>query len=278
MAWFDDLPAELTFEQNGTKLPVKEHPFVKESTDLPHFVNRALEQHHEVGARVPVKKLETPEAITEWRKTHLPKFYETGLLDKPPASPDEYEIKKPAELVDGLLWSDENAVELGRILHKHGVPKTAAQELLALHTKTLIGNQTMLKAEYDTGITALKTEFGDKYDETFADAQRLTALIFKNQDEVDFFERTQLGNHPGFLSVLMRLSKFAKQDSSILPPGGSPDGTGATAEQVRSEVADIMYNPSNPKNKLFYQRDPATLQYIDELYKKAYGTGQVLIS
>lgn len=275
--WFEGLPQDLVVDHGGQKVALKDTPFVKESPDLGHFVNKAFDVHREVGARLPIKKLEKPEDVATWRKDHLPKLYDAGLLDRPPSKVEEYEIKKPDRIPEGLGWNDERAVKLGGIMLKHHIPKAAVNDLLELHAEALLGAEAVLKTDYDSGIAALKTEFGNDYDKMVEQSKRLTAAIFKNDGELDFFERTGLGNHPLFLSVMMRLSKFAEQDSSVIPDMGRGGGGAKTGDEVRAELAAIMSDPSHPKHKLYHQRDPATLQYIDDLYKKAY-PGQMVIS
>jgi hypothetical protein len=275
--WFESLPAELTVDHGGQKVALKDMPFVKESPDLGHFVNKTFAQHRELGSRIPVKKIEKPEDATAWRKDNLPKLYDAGVLERPPVTPEAYEIKKPDTIPEGLAWSDERAAKLAGVLHKHGIPKSAVNDLLELHAEALTGAQVALKTDYDSGIAALKTEFGNDYDRLTEQSKRLTAAIFKTAPELEFFESTGFGNHPLFLSVMMRLSKFAEQDSSIIPNMGRGDGGARTGDEVKAELAAIMSDPNHPKHKLYWQRDAATLQYIDDLYKKVY-PGQMVIS
>lgn len=280
MAWPDEIPADLTYDADGgVKIPLREHPFVKESPDLGHFVNRAFQNHREVGARIPVKIervraadgtfAPNTEAVTAWRKDHLPKLYENGILEKPPATVDDYKITKPEKLPDGLTWNDDTTVKFKTILHKYGVPVAAAGELLQLHSDALLGGQKMLKTSVEAGRAALKAEHGDKYDERIELTKRLTPMIFKTEEELQFFEETGMADHPGFLSVMMRLAPLAASDNGIIARPG--DGTPAmTGDQVRAMLADIMSNPQNPKHTLYKQNDPATMAEIDAMYKKVY--------
>ena len=266
------LPDTLSVEVDGKPLPLRETSFVKEARDFPTFVRTAYDAHREVGARIPVK-VNGPEGVQEWRKTHLPTLYKSGLLDAPPASPDEYGVVKPSDLPDGLAWDDDRAKRYATVLHKHGVPKAAVPELMQLHVESLLGALRALQTSVEEGMKTLRTEHGDKFEERAELAKRLTSAIFKTPEELAFFEETGLGNHPGFLSVLMRLAPFAAQDSSVL--AGSSSGGALSGEDVRKEVADIMSNPQNPRNKLYWQRDKATLEYVEGLYKKAYGDAKV---
>src|ERR1700756_2295333 len=145
MAWFDDLPADIMVDTEAGKVPLKDTQFVKQSPDIGHFVNNAYAQHREVGARVPVR-IETErtpdgrfvpkaDSVAKWRQEHLPKLYDAGILDRPPASPDDYKFTRPEALAEGLTWNDESVKEFSAIAHKHGLSKAAAEEFLNLHGK-----------------------------------------------------------------------------------------------------------------------------------------------
>ena len=276
-ALLEQLPDTLAVDVDGKTIPLRETPFVKEARDFPTLVRVAYDAHREVGARIPIKTDGKPESIAEWRKTHLPNIYKAGLLEAPPSTPEDYGVVRPDEIPEGLSWDDERAKKYAGILHKYGVPKAIVPELMELHKEALIGASRALNTAKETGIAALKEEFKDKYDERMEQAKRLTKAIFKSPEEIEFFSELGLGDHPGFLSVLMRLAPLALQDSSVLPSGsGGGDGS-MTGDDVRKELADIMSNPNNARNKLYWQRDAATLKYIDELYQKAYGKGTVEI-
>jgi len=279
MAWPLDIPENLTYDgDGGVKVPMRDHPFVKESPDLGHFVNRAFAQHKELGSRLSLKKAETPEAAAAWRTEHLPKLYDAGLLTRPPTKPEEYEIKKPEEMPKGMIWSDERAGKFGAIGVKHGIPKAAMSELLELHREAFSASVAEFNTTYEEGQLALKREFGDKFDEVMEDAKRFTPLIFKDAKDAAFLAETGIGNHPQFLGIVARLAQFAKSDASFadqLKAGGG--GSGATGDEVRSELSRIMNDTTHPKYALFKKQDPKTMQEIDEMYKKAY-PGQLTVS
>lgn len=276
-ALLTQLPDTLTIDIDGKPSPLRETPFVKEAKDFPSLVKAAFDAHREVGARIPVKHDGKPESIKAWRDTHLPTLYKSGLLDAPPASPADYGVVKPMDVPEGLSWDDARAEKYAGILHKYGVPKAIVPELMALHVEALTGAGAALKTSVESGVAALKAEFGDKYDARVEDAKRLTAVLFKTPDELEFFAKTGLANHPGFLSVIMRLAPLAMQDSSIAAGLGSKGDAGVTGDDVRTELSDIMTNKANPKNPLYWKQDPKTLEYVDNLYKKAYGAGTVSI-
>lgn len=278
--WHNLMPADLMVEQDGKQMPMRDHPFVKESKDLPAFAKRAFDTHREVGSRIPLKVDKTnAEAVATWRKENLPKLYEAGVLERPPASAKDYKIAKPEKMPDGLAWSDERAGKMAEVAFKHGISPAAIPDLMALHEEALgsvldqvqeISKTTEAEAE-----TALRREFPTDYEQRQEQAKRLTKLLFKSEEELRLYEDTGLANSPTFLGVLMRLAPLAASDSSM--GLRMTEGT-LTREEVQSQLADIISNVNNPKHKLYMMGDPATLEFVDSLYKKIPGgTEKVVI-
>src|SRR5258708_33740469 len=99
MPWADELPADIMVQQDGKDVSARDLPFVKESPDVGHFIKKAIDEHREIGSRLPIKFSDDPtKKVTEietWRKDHLPKLYQAGILTAPPSKIEEYEIKRP---------------------------------------------------------------------------------------------------------------------------------------------------------------------------------------
>jgi hypothetical protein len=265
-------------EVDGKPMPLREHAFVKEAKDFPTFVKTAFDAHREVGARIPLKVDATkPESVKAWRDENLPKLYKAGVLTAPPASPADYGIARPEQIPDGLTWDDKRGEAYAALAHKHGISKEAASDFMAFHLESLQGQAQSIKTSMEEGMAALKKEYGDKFEERQEQASRLAAAIFKNEAELEWFEKLGLANHPTFMSVLMRLAPLAESDSSVLAGLGGSQAGGMTGEDVRKELADIMNNKENPKHALYWARDKATMDYVDSLYKKVYGDAKVQI-
>lgn len=270
----------LTFNDGAAERPLTEHSFFKDAPDFKTFAERAFQAHREVGARIPVKVKDDAERA-EWRKTHLPRLYEAGILPKPPASPDEYKVERPETIPDGFGWNDELATEFKQVLHKHGIPASAVQDLLGLHAKTVSGVSELWKHSEEETMLALKKEFGNDFDQRFEEGKRLASSIFKTPEELELFERSGLGNNPTFLSVFMRLAPLAMQDSSFvegMQQSSSANGGKLSAEEAHNELAQIMTNKDHPMYKGYHSNDPKVQQHIDNLFKRAGFVGQVEIS
>jgi predicted transcriptional regulator len=280
------LPADLQpFVTDDLKADPVAWPILEKVTekDVPAVLKSYAHSQHRLGSAIGLPK--GPADVETWRKEHLPKLYAAGVLTPPPASPDEYAITKPEDLPEGLGWNDELSKELAATLHKHAIPKAAVADLLALHTKALAGIGSMTEAEaaasYTDGLAALKAEFGDKFEELQEGAKRLVSSLFKTPEELDLFEKVRIGKHrladdPRFLGPMMRLAPLAQQDSSFIRdlsrPGGGMDG-----DAVRLEVSKIMNDKTHPMYEGYWRKDPAVMQHIDQLYRKAYGEEKVVL-
>jgi hypothetical protein len=196
------------------------------------------------------------------------------VLSAPPKSIDEYGAIKPENLPEGLGWNEETEKKFKSTLLKYGVPKEAVGDLLQLHLETLGGTQELFKTDYEQGMTALKAEHGDKLDSRMEAVKRLTPMIFKDPKELELFEKLGLGNHPGFLNPLLRLAHLAESDSSFVRDLNTAS-SGMAAEEVRAEMGRIMSDKTHPLYEGYHRNDPATMAKIDEMYKKAHGSGTV---
>jgi len=269
------LPDTATIEHDGKQVLLRDMPDIKNAKDLATLAKTVVESQREIGRRI---RIPTADAKPEDVQAFKTKLIEAGVLTAPLASPQDYGIVKPADQPEGLPWNDELATELATTLHKHGAPKALAADLLAIHQKAIMGAQAGLNTSLEAGMTALKAEHGDKFDERMEFAKRLTPTIFKTEEELAFIEQTGLANHPAFLSVIMRLAPLAAQDSSFiagLPAQGS--GT-ATAESAKAELGKIMSDKTHEMNAGYWRQDKAVMAHVQELYKQAYGSGQVQVT
>ena len=201
----------------------------------------------------------------------------TGFPDSRTMARTSRDEKQIPDSQDGWGWNEDYEKEFKTIAHEFGIPKLAIPKLLALHEKTLTGASLVLSTSVEAGMAALKQEYGDKFEERMAGAKRLTDAIFKTPEELALFEKAGWGDHPGFLSVLMRLAPLAAADSSFFTSQGSLDTQqgGLTHEQVRAELADIQTNKDNPRYVGYWKNDPEVMNYVDGQYRKVFGDKKV---
>ena len=261
------LPDDAVMDHDGKSVKLKDLPDIQNAKDLPTLAKNYIESQRELGRRV---RIPGKDAKPEETQAFKAKLIETGMLPAPLASPSDYGIAKPEGMADGLQWSEELATNLAATLHKHGAPKELAADLLALHMQALAGSQQGLNASLEAGMAALKTEHGEKFEERQAAATRLATEIFTTPEELEFFEQTGLGNHPKFLSILMRLAPLAMQDSSFVAGMARPTGAMDQGEAVK-EHTRVMSDPKHEHYAGYQKGDPKALAYVDSLYRKPAG-------
>lgn len=210
-----------------------------------------------------------PEDVTAFKT----KLIEAGVLPAPIKDPKDYAITKPEGLPEGLQWSDELSTKLATALHKHQIPKEAVADLMALHLEAMGGVGQAVTFDREQALAAIRGEHGEKYDERVEMVKRMIPGVF-SQESMDFFAQTGIDSDPRFISALMRLAPLAMQDSSFMEsvPRAAGEISGKAAQ---AEYADIISNPKNERHEGWKKSDPKVMQYIDELYRKAY-PGNVL--
>ena len=211
-----------------------------------------------------------PEEVSALRA----KLYESGVFTAPPATPEDYGLSKPEALPAGVNWNPELSGKFAAALHKHGVPKAALADLLPLYQEAVSGAAGSLKTDHDSGMTQLKRDFGEKFDESMELAGRMVKGIFKTEEEQALYDRLGLGNDPRFLGPLLRLAPLMAQDSSFID-SLPVQGGASTGDEVRAEVSKIMSDPTHPMYEGYRRRDPKVERHIDNLYKQAYGNKPV---
>lgn len=202
------------------------------------------------------------------------KLYESGVFTAPPATPEDYGLSKPDAMPAGVAWSAELSGKFAAALHKHGVPKAALADLLPLYQEAVHGAAGEVTTDFDSGMTQLKHEFGEKFDEHLELAGRMVKGIFTTDAERALYDRLGLGNDPRFLGPLLRLAPLMAQDSAFID-ALPVEGGGKSGEDVRAEMAKIMSDKTHPMYEGYKRRDPKVERYIDNLYKQAYGNKPV---
>jgi hypothetical protein len=241
--------------------------------DIPSIIKGFAHAQKRMGSAINLPgKDAKPEDVQALRA----KLYEAGVFTAPPADPKDYGLANPGTLPQGIKWSDELAGKFASALHKHGIPKAAVGDLLPLYLEALQTSATSLKTDQEKAISTLKAEYKEKFDERVEQVKRMTDGIFTDPEEVAFFEESGIANHPKFLSVMMRLAPLAMQDSSFIESIPTKGGE-KTPEEVRTEYAEIISNPQHPMHAGLMRRDAKVEQYVNDLYRKAYGNAKVQI-
>ncbi len=214
-----------------------------------------------------------PEEVDQWKQDHMPKLFESGVLAKPPGSPEEYGLTKPENMAEGTAWNPEIATKFTKLCHSHGASTEFVSALHELYGEALNGGLALFNTSKEEGIAKLKEKFGDKYEETAAEAGRFMAKLFITDEQKELYAKSGLANHPDFLEPIMTFAMLSQSDSSALERGAAE--AARTRDEVRAEHSKVMNDKTHPMYELYRKGDKKANDYVDDLYKKAFGTAKV---
>ncbi len=241
--------------------------------DIPSLIKSVAHANHRMGSAINLPgKDAKPEDLAALRT----KLYEAGVFTAPPKDAKDYGVVKPEGLPEGMQWSDDLSNKFATTLHKHGVPKAAVADLLALHMEALGGAAQTFKADREQSMAKLKSEHGEKYDERVEMVKRMMPGIFQTPEELDFAEKMGLADHPGFLGPMLRLAPLAMQDSSYIDSLPRRGGD-MSADDAQAEFSKVMSDKTHKHYEGFRRGDKAAEAYVNELFKRAHGNEKVTI-
>lgn len=237
------------FEKKGfTRLANKaathktEDDFLKSLDHMAQFVGKKT-------AFLPPNDKSTPEEIAAYRE-------QQGV----PAEAKEYAFK-PAKLPDGIDWDPAAASKAEEILHKHHIPKAAAQELADYYGDVLLDTQVKAKTNFETNVSmkaaecekTFKDEWGAAYQSRF-EANRDFAKVLFGDELTDPIMQAALAR-----PSVVRLIDQARRDLRGGLPGAQADTAGGSASPGQQAQAIMKANPN-------WSTDPADHRRITDLF------------
>lgn len=233
--------------------------------DLPSVLKGYHSLKGHLGKAVFVKDAKNPEEV----KAAQARAYELGIFPKPnvPESPDKYEITRPQNMPESA-WKDEIVNEFRILAHKHGLTQEAIKELLAFDAKRFNGVESDYQIDHDAlqkGVEEEWQKVGKSYEEVVELGARGMKAAGLSDPELDALEKYTKGD-PRLASALAKIGLAHEADSGIL---GTPIPR-QDSENAKAEGLDIMNNQQNPKWKLYWGGDKATVEYVNALFAKAH--------
>lgn len=178
-----------------------------------------------------------------------------------PTDPAGYELK-PGKLPEGVEWNDEHVGEVAALMHKHHIPKAAAQELLALHlqqTETQAkGIGDRFQAERSALVEKTTQEFRKEWGADYDQRHQSNVEFVKSRADLDLSDPTiqTALSHPG----IVRLVDEARRALRETPlPGVTNAAVGMGSMSPGQQAFAIQQ--ANPN----WQRDPALSARINQL-------------
>ena len=168
-----------------------------------------------------------PEEIAAWNK-----------LIGVPEKPEDYGLKKPEKLPEGVEWDDANAAEFAAFAHKNGLNAQQVQALMQYdmerQSKGYGKSTAELTAFVEKQRAELQSKWGTQYGENVARAMKAAELL--GLDPAD----PEIGNSAKVIQALHQASQLMQEDKFV---ASNKVGLGLTGPQ---QAEDIRRNPANP--------------------------------
>lgn len=266
------IPANVTVEQDGKQIPLRETPYVTESPDYPTLLKRGYDSHRAIGGmvRVPAKDAK-PEEVQAFRKkvgeagVHIPKPY--------PESPDKYEVKKPEGLNPEIPLDEETIGAVRKVAHELELPQEALDKILPIHfayVEKVFKAYKKSKEEAIKKFDAALIAKGENPEKAKAAIGRYIAKKFGDADYA-VFNTSGYGNHPAFLQMAYENALANGEDLADIRPEEDK-----TADAEYQETRKIMMDPKHPDHEKWKAEgsDGPLHQRIRDAYKKRWGTAE----
>lgn len=194
----------------------------------------------------------TPEQVQQY-------YAELRKITGAPEKPEDYGLKAPEKLPEGVEWNAELAGKAAAVAHKYGVPPEALQELIALNNDNIgamvAKSQEMAAAQRQEMIDGLNKEWGDSAKNNWQRANRGAIALGIDTAKSD------LGNNPEFIKAMIRVDQMIREDSALV--GSDADSSGSTYEEqiARIQKGDDFQGKNGPEKQM------AALNRIEGLYR-----------
>jgi hypothetical protein len=144
---------------------------------------------------------------------------------KPPDNPDGYEFDMP----DGFELDGETFGGFKKVAFEHGLNQKQFAEIMNFevnrHNSAMESIKRDIEARRTEAETALKTEWGESYEQKLDAAKRvLNHESLSDPGFKEFLEETRFGDNPQVVKFFARLSDLISEDAFIKT--GTGDGEG----------------------------------------------------
>lgn len=252
-------PAPDTPESFLSSLPpdLQTHKSLQKFRDVASLAKSYVELEKKLGQRIPLPDPSSPEAVEEI-------YAKLGRPD----TPEGYQFHLP----DEVPWDAETQTAYTQVAHRLGLTSAQAQGLMDWYID--LYQQHLAKVEEDsfTTVEALKKEWGGRFEQNLALAQRAFDLLRRDDPElVDLVDLTGLGNRPSVLRFFATVGRLLAEHGQV---PGHVAGV-LSPEDAKAKIAEIRGDPKHPANLPSHPKHQEALAELRTLYQVAYGTEPV---
>jgi len=230
---------------------IKDHPSLKtHDFKTPDGVGKLIRSYVSAQSMIGGDKVVVPKGANDnpevWGKVYDalgrpkdPDSYQFGKDYKAPADPAAREIEGKFR-----KFAHDNGLNQKQFAELHGFLNSISSES---QQRAVAAYQ----AKHEKAVETLKGEWGDKFDERVAVANKVLKAFGGSPEEVKAFT-TRFANDPVVIRVLAEVGR--RMDESALVGGDKPDFDLGPAD-AKSKRADIMTNKQNPLWSAFHNLD-----------------------
>ena len=169
-------------------------------------------------------------------------FAELRKFTGAPEKPEDYGLKAPDKLPEGVEWNGELAGKAAAIAHKYSVPPEALHELIALNNETVgamvAKSEAAQKEQVDAMVAELNAEWKELAKDNWQRANRGAIAL-----GVDL-EKSGLGNNADFIRAALRFDEMIGDDKGLV----SSDSQATYREQMeRIQKGDDFQGKNGPE-------------------------------
>ena len=190
----------------------------------------------------------TPEQIAAYRA-------EVRKITGAPEKPEDYGLKAPDNLPEGVIWNSDTANKAATIAAEYGIPPEALHKLIDLNNENMAGiiaKSAEMEAQQVQGvIDGMNTEWGADAPNNWQRAARGALAV-----GIDI-KSSKLASDPEFIRASLAIDKFLREDSGLI--------SGDNASATYQEQADRIRKGDDYQGKNGVEKQFAALSQIQRL-------------
>ncbi len=194
----------------------------------------------------------TPEQIAAYRA-------EVRKITGAPEKPEDYGLKAPDNLPEGVIWNSDTANKAATIAAEYGIPPEALHKLIDLNNENIggiIAKSAEMEAQQVQGvIDGMNTEWGADAPNNWQRAARGALAV-----GIDI-KSSKLASDPEFIRASLAIDKFLREDSGLI--------SGDNASATYQEQAERIRKGDDYQGKNGAEKQSAALTQLQRLFSAA---------
>jgi len=188
------------------------------------------------------------------------------LLVQVPEKPEDYGLKVPDDLPEGLTADERLLTGFAETAQKVGLTKDQAAGLFEFYNKHILEQHDQGLSEFEDhvkrGEEVLRKKYGAEYDKKI-DLAKSVIKRFGNRDLVKYMDTQGLSNDPAFIAYHVAIGEAI--DEAVLNQDGDGTTNLFTGRITREKLREMQRDPryADPQ-----RRDNDFIKRVQEGYKK----------